>query len=128
MLVRFVVKSLHQNSGRRQGLFQAAKELRESGALNADEWKRLERIGKWFDENLVRPPRMSVSRRPHSKSQAISWFKSAATEHINKMREFQQVLEAHGIAVQMIRTRRPGYVLYEDEFQVTAYPFNDTPT
>jgi hypothetical protein len=44
------------------------------------------------------------------------------------MREFQEVLERYGVTVQMIRAKRLGYVLYEDEFQVAAYPFSDTPT
>jgi hypothetical protein len=44
------------------------------------------------------------------------------------MREFQEVLERYGLMVQMITAKRLGYILYEDEFQVAAYPFNDTPT
>jgi hypothetical protein len=44
------------------------------------------------------------------------------------MREFQEVLERYGLEVQMIKAERLGYVLYEDEFQVSAYPFKDTPT
>lgn len=44
------------------------------------------------------------------------------------MREFESVLERFGMTVVMVRARRLGYVLYEDEFQVSAYPFSDTPT
>jgi hypothetical protein len=128
MFVRFVVKSLDPDSGRRQGLFQAADELRESGELNARTWKRIEEIREWFDEHLKTPRRLAVSRRPHSKAQAISWFKGTAGEHIKRMHEFQRVLEEHNIVVEVIRTHRPGYVLYEDDHQVTAYPFRDTPT
>jgi hypothetical protein len=32
----------------------------------------------------------------------------------------KQILENHGIVVDVIRTNRPGYVVYEDEFQVAA--------
>jgi hypothetical protein len=38
------------------------------------------------------------------------------------------LLEHHGIATKKIRTDRPGYVVYEDAFQVAAVPFNDTLT
>jgi hypothetical protein len=38
------------------------------------------------------------------------------------------ILEAHGVVVERIRTQRPGYIVYEDEHQVAAYPFADTPT
>lgn len=128
MFVRFVIKRIDSDSGRRQGLFQAAKSLRDSGVLTAADHERLEALRNWFNENLERPARLSVSSRPHSKAQAISWYRDTATRHIAKMREFQEVLERYGLEVQMIRAKRLGYVLYEDDFQVAAYPFKDTPT
>jgi hypothetical protein len=128
VFIRFVVKDLDSSSGRRKGLFQAAKALRESSALSGDDYDRLENIRSWFNDHLDKPKRLSVSARPHSKAQALSWFKDTATEHIAKMREFQQVLERYGVAVEMIKSNRLGYVLYEDEFQIAAYPFNDTQT
>ena len=42
------------------------------------------------------------------------------------MRECQRILEAHGIVVEMLVTQRPGYIVYEDAYQVAAYPFADT--
>jgi hypothetical protein len=128
MFVRFVIKDLDRGSGRRQGLFQAAKALKESGTLSAQDYEQLEAIRNWFNEHLERPVRLALSPRPHAKDQAISWFRDTATLHIAKMREFQEVLERNGLAVQTIKARRLGYILYEDEFQVAAYPFSDTPT
>jgi hypothetical protein len=128
VFIRFVISRLDTDSGRRQGLFQAADELRKSGELNAHEDRNLRAIFIWFNENLEKPARLTISSRPHAKEQAISWFKSSAVKHIRKMREFQRVLESHGILVEEIRTSRPGYIVYEDEFQVAAYPFRDTAT
>jgi len=127
MFVRFVVSELDPTSGRRQGLFQAAKRLKESDDLKAGDRDRLERLGAWFDENLQRPLRLAMSSRPHRKAQAISWFKDSATAHIAKMRELEDVLGRHGAAVQLIKARRVGYVVYEDQFQIVACPFGDTP-
>jgi hypothetical protein len=42
------------------------------------------------------------------------------------MREVQHLLDAYGIGVDMITSRRPGYIVYEDAFQVAAYPFGET--
>jgi hypothetical protein len=128
MFIRFVTAQIDSASGRRQGLFQAAKALRETGALNGPDHKHLEYLRSWFNERLEKPTRLAVSSRSHRKAQAISWFKDTATEHIAKMRELKEVLERYGIGVQVIKAKRLGYVLYEDEFQVAAYPFNDTPT
>jgi hypothetical protein len=39
------------------------------------------------------------------------------------MRELVALLEHKAIALEELRTERPGYVVYEDEFQVAAMPF-----
>ena len=128
MFVRFVIGETDPNSERRQGLFQAAKKLRVSGTLTDEDAGQLKAIRGWFDDHLERPARLAISSRSNGKAQAISWFKDTAIAHIEKMREMQEVLERYGILVQMIKSKRLGYVLYEDEFQVAAYPFSDTPT
>jgi hypothetical protein len=58
----------------------------------------------------------------------LEWFKDSAKEHIAKMHALKQILEAHGVVVDVIQTHRPGYVVYEDEFQVAAEPFSETVT
>ncbi|MHC4452784.1 MAG: Clp protease N-terminal domain-containing protein [Planctomycetota bacterium] len=40
--------------------------------------------------------------------------------------ELVSILRRNGECVRLIKTRRPGYVLYEDSFQVAATPFRDT--
>jgi hypothetical protein len=126
MFVRFVTARLDEDSGKRQGLFQAAFHLRRRGELTTYDHDRLAHVLRWFDEHLPRPSRLSRSRRPNRKAQAICWFKHGATEHLARMREIQCILETHGVMADMIASRRPGYVVYEDDVQVAAYPFRDT--
>jgi hypothetical protein len=128
MFIRFVIKTIDRRSGRRQGLFGAAIALRDSGRLSAADDDHLEALWDWFNKNLEKPTRLSVSSRPNRKPQAISWFKETASSHIEKMSEFQNILERYGYVVEQIKASRIGYILYEDEFQAAAYPFNDTPT
>jgi hypothetical protein len=128
MFIRFVVNETDSNSQRRQGLFRAVQTLGESGALNSDDAEHLNAICRWFDEHLREPERLAISSRHHGRAQALSWFKDSATDHIAKMRELAKVLGRYGVPVEMIRAKRLGYILYEDEFQVAAFPFNDTPT
>lgn len=127
MFIRFVVSDLDPGSGRRQGVFQAARRLRESDRLDAVDREYLECLGAWFDMHLAKPSRFSMSRRPHRKAQALSWFKDSAMVHIAKMRELEDVLRRHGDDVQLMTTRRVGYVVYEDRFQIVACPFGETP-
>jgi hypothetical protein len=39
------------------------------------------------------------------------------------MRELVALLEHKSLAVEELRTERPGYLVYEDEYQVAAMPF-----
>lgn len=126
MLIRFVIASRDEDSGRRQGLFQAADELRASGRMSGTDEQRLNEVEQWFRDNLPVPKRFAVSSKPRRKAQAISWFRDTATEQIARMRDFQVILESYGVAVEMLRERRPGYVVYEDDHQVVAYPFSET--
>ena len=42
------------------------------------------------------------------------------------MYELAHLLESNGLRVEVQRTRRPGYVVYEDAHQVTAEPYKET--
>jgi len=59
---------------------------------------------------------------------AISWFKDTAKEHIAQMYALSRIIEAHGVHIEVLRTNRPGYIVYDDVFQITAEPYADTPT
>jgi len=128
MFIRFVIAQLDVDSGRRQGLFQAGGELLEGNRMSAVDSDVLREHYNWFKAHLPVPDRFSKSTRPHAKAQALSWFRDSATEHIERMREYQRLLREYGLQVNMIRTARPGYIVYEDEYQIVAYPFADTPT
>ena len=127
MFIRFVIADLDADSGRRQGLFQAGEALIGSGRMNPFDEERLDQTYRWFKLHLPVPTRFALTRRPHAKAQALSWFRDSATEHIDRIREYQRVLETYGVQVEMLQTTRPGYIVFEDEYQVAAYPFADTP-
>jgi hypothetical protein len=128
MLIRFVIHSNGEDSGRRQGLFQAMKALETSGVLFHYEQERYDEIRGWFNKNLERPTSFARSSKPHAKNVALSWFKDSATAHIAKMHELVFILRSHGIEVDVIRTERPGYMVYEDQYQIATEPFQETAT
>ena len=39
--------------------------------------------------------------------------------------EMVEILESNDVLIHMIKTRTPGYVVYEDNFQLVAEPFID---
>lgn len=128
MYIRFVVNTKDEDSGRRVGLFHAARELREMHLVSEHEERQLLAIKDWFNEHLEKPDSFSNSKKSNAKNVAISWFKDTATQHISKMYEMAKILEAHDVSVEVLKTPRPGYIVYEDKHQVTAEPYADTKT
>jgi len=125
--IRFVVRATDEDSLRLKGLFQACYDLRNQGQLADYEKTWFKETVRWFDKHLDAPARLSRSRRSGAHENAISWFRATASDHIAKIRELAALLEHHGVSTHMIQTERPGYVVHEDEFQIAAIPFKDTP-
>ena len=127
--VRFVVHDLDEDSGYRQGFIQAAARLRDDGHLTVAESALLRERLRWFRENLPVPDRFTRTRNAsHKKKRALSWFKEGALAQLTRARDVLEILRAHDVLVEQLLTERPGYVVYEDDFQVVADPFSDTPT
>jgi hypothetical protein len=58
----------------------------------------------------------------------ISWFRPEATQHVEKAFELCGVLQELGYPITVLKTTRPGFIVYEDAYQIVAEPFADTPT
>jgi hypothetical protein len=117
--IRFVIGRPDEDSHLEQGIFQAAALALEWGTITGADADELNEIRLWFSANLERP----TSFGRDTLRLGICWFKSEATEHIAHIWEMVQVLERHGIYVKKIRTDKPGYVIYEDQWQLVAEPF-----
>ena len=57
------------------------------------------------------------------KNVALSWFKDSATPHISRTHKLPTILNNYGLQTEILINERPGYIVYEDEFQVVAEPF-----
>ena len=125
MYLRFVVAEIDEDSEKELGVFHAVWNLRTRGKLFQYEEDEHDLIREWFSANLQKPTRFTASKPPfyRKKSKAISWFKDSADEHLSRIRSLVAILQNHGIAVQMLRTDRVGYIVYEDEYQIVAEPF-----
>jgi len=103
-------------------------DLQEKGILYDYEDIIVKDIRKWFSKHLEKPESFNRSAKPHAINKAISWFRPTAMQHIEKMRQLAAIIEEHGIMVHAVRTNRPGYIVYEDKYQITAEPYNETKT
>lgn len=129
MYVRFVVDAIDDDSQVRGGILQAAYALRDEGEMLKDDRETLDALLRWCTAQLSTPDRFNRTRSKgyyRRTPKGISWLKDTAKEHIDKMREAAEILGRHGHHVEMLKESRPGYLVYEDEFQVVAEPFAES--
>ena len=117
--IRFVIGLNDEESHVQRGIFQAAALALEWQDITGSDADELNELRGWFGDNLKKP----TSFGRDTLRLGICWFKTGATEHISRIWEMVQILERNGIYVKKIRTDKPGYVIYEDEWQVVAEPF-----
>jgi hypothetical protein len=117
--IRFVIGRKDKESHVEQGAFHAAAEAVRSQHITGSDADELSELRAWFNENLERP----TSFGRDTLHLGICWFKTGSLEHISRIWEMVRILERNGTYVKKIRTDRPGYVIYEDEWQIVAEPF-----
>ena len=123
MYIRFVVDEIDASSGVEMGIFQAMFQLCGAGELAPHEEAWWDEVRVWFNRRLREPNRLSRSRRPGANKCAICWFKASARQHIRHARKITTLLAEHDVPSRMLWSKRPGYVVYEDRFQIAAEPF-----
>ena len=116
MFLRFVTTQIHDRSRQPKGLFYAAHEFLYEGDLSKDERALLEEVLDWFNENLPGPGEYFDPCR------AVFWFKSQARECIDRMWDLVVALRLHDYFVEVHKCCRLGNIIFEDDFQVAAYP------
>jgi hypothetical protein len=123
MFIRFISSEIDERSQVAAGLFCAASDLRWSDELPDYEFDALSALRDWFNIYLESPfdhlPRISRYMR------AICWFKPTAREHLARAWEMVGILERNDVLIWTIRSRKTGYVYYEDAAQIFAEPFDD---
>lgn len=116
MFIRFVVGCAEEDHRLLNGIVTEARFLRDRNELSPEEEEHLQAIYDWLNAELPCPP---FSSSGWSRD-AVAWFKDSATDAIHKFRSLAALLEHHGRGVRMLRSRNPGKILYEDDFQVVV--------
>lgn len=125
MYLRFVVEQIDERTGKYAGIFTLAYYLRDEKRLTISEEHLVSELISWYKKNLPIPCTFSRKKNDsHKNTHGLSWFKHDSKEAINKMWELKAVLENHGFNIEVLKTERPGYVVYEDEYQIVAEPFH----
>ena len=121
MYLRFVVGSDTDDHRLLTGVIAEARLLRDDELLHDYEDSWLEEQFNWFNKHVPVPP-YAKSDWP---SGCSAWFKNneVAAEAIKRMWGFVNLLRENGKQVRVLKSRKPGYILFEDEFQVVVTEF-----
>jgi hypothetical protein len=121
--LRFITQFVNEHGETHNGIFSALRFIREWSLTQDEDVHNLKNLRDWFNANLDAPDKFSNANNKNPASISLSWFKDSAKDHIKKIYEIREVLEKYGIIVEVVSTRNPGYIIYEDEYQVSAIPF-----
>ena len=116
MYIRFVSGTNRAPANSQHGVVAELRRLHDEGALPDYEADHVTELFQWLNDHLPCPP-FVASKWPAS---AVSWFKDSAKPMIAVFREIISILEQHGTPTRMLKTRDPGRILYEDNFQIVA--------
>ena len=106
-----------------RGIFMSAGGLEDTNGTTYADAARMRAALRWINEYLPYPRKMNSVH-------AIFWFK----EHVaynepelwRKIVELKELLSRYDYAIELRRTQRPGYIKYEDYYQIAAVPLRDT--
>lgn len=120
--VRF--QSPHRNSrGQFTGIFGLVNNLARAGRLSEEQEAFRRSNNRWFDAAYTDPS--TVDPRVYDDEinpGAAAWFKPSATHLLARVPGYLEILSAHGVACQAVRSADPGRVIYEDDVQIVVVP------
>jgi hypothetical protein len=120
MYVRFVVGADSENAHRLDGLIQAAFDLHDDGQLYPHEVACLREALVWFGKYLPIPPFLEKQQGGEWTKDVVCWFRPEASEAIQRMWDVVSILREHGVPVRFVTTEKPGWIVYEDHYQIVA--------
>jgi hypothetical protein len=124
MYLRFTTQFINPYDELETGIFLALRYLRDDHSLTKDDdVNKLKGLSAWFNRNPEKPTRFSNGTNKYNASVSLSWFKDSAKEHIKKIQDFVEIAEKYDIIIDRIASKNPGYIVFEDEHQISAVPF-----
>jgi hypothetical protein len=129
MYVRFVSPARADRGRGHYGIFDAAGGVIHDRAADEPLRRAIREELDWFNVHLPVPTgsHFRVKSRKHWYAEGICWFRAEAREMVRHAHLLAALVSELGVPIARLHTRRPGQILYRDDWQVVAKPAADTP-
>ena len=124
MYLRFITQHITETEETTRGFFQTLDYVENHYLTLKEDKEILAALHSWFRKNLDAPDWFKNPTGRQHEYHSLSWFKDSAKEHIQKIYEIAVILEKYDLIVERVTTKRPGRIVYEDEYQISAVPFS----
>jgi hypothetical protein len=123
--LRYESPDRDSETGQPIGLLKLAYDLLRCDWLSGDVHAELHAHVMWMEAHVPAPTRFARKRNAyHRNHHGVTWAKSEATDMVARLHAIAAIVERHWRPVQLVATSRPGYVVFEDDWQVVAEPFH----
>ena len=95
--------------------------IAHTSGLSVSAWSSASGNG-WAFSRRWKKRIIAILRRRGRGRPGLSWFKPAAVDHIKQMHSLKVAVEECGVHVEIITTREPGTMIWQDEHQIVADP------
>lgn len=123
MYVRYIVRYHNTATGREEtGIFRSADFVRDHTGIDETEKATLQQLITWFDENLPVPEFYDDPSKRREDDHIYFWFKTSATDFIDKMEVLCAILESHQSEVKRLKAEAvpAGELVFEDHCQIAV--------
>jgi hypothetical protein len=109
------------------GIFMSAAPSKLFGQdVLPDRVARAERLHAWL-WSCTPPADGRAYRTPTPGTRATTWFVAEAREHVRAAWELAELLSAVGVPIRLIRSAKPGTIVFRDDVQVVVWSGKDLP-
>ncbi|MFC8722151.1 hypothetical protein [Kitasatospora sp. NPDC057198] len=123
MYVRFQATTPNRR-GTFPGVFALVNGLAAEGRLTSEQESFRRSSYDWYDANLANPSHVDPAVYDRELNPgAEAWFKVSAHRHVEQVDGHLEILAAHRVGCETLRSPDPGEVVYEDEHQVVVVPY-----
>ncbi|GAA3099871.1 hypothetical protein [Streptosporangium carneum] len=122
LYVRFQGTDLDRR-GRFPGVFGLVNVLAAAGKLTAEQERFRQANNAWYDANFTNPSDVDPTVYDHDLNPgAAAWFKTSAHPLVERVAGYLEILTAHGVGHEAVRSSDPGRIVYEDDHQIVVVP------